>query len=483
MEDQNPLANNTRDTECTRIPITEDEVEDHHQYFDGRQIHRVPQVMRFKKHNEEDLYAPKIVSIGPYYHGLPELGMAEELKHKVLTDFVSCSGKDREFFYCQIFKVIDQIRNCYVGVSRDAYDDGELAEIMLLDASFAIYLMKVFVSDKEKYDHFCQHLGMALLTFAFQDMLLLENQIPLCVIKLLTKLIYGKREEGHMLICDFISNATFGVSRLKIIPGEDRRQPLHLLDATHRIFVKELDNTGEELVEELDNAGEERVEELDNTGEELVEDSVNAEKRPVSKCLWWPWRKQNQNEFENYNRQFRSVTDLKAKGIHFKPSSYCLKNIKFKSYKFYGQLELPVWLFTINSKPYFTQMIAYEASPESNADSIIICYVNFLKSLIIKPEDVKELREKKILFSTLDSDEQIVKLIKQIDNYGLEDDWIFYDVKKGIEKHCSSKAKTWFAELINTHFRSPWTLIALFAATFLLCLTFLQTYYTMNLPK
>ncbi|CAA2997465.1 Hypothetical predicted protein [Olea europaea subsp. europaea] len=127
-------------------------------------------------------------------------------------------------------------------------------------------------------------------------------------------------------------------------------------------------------------------------------------------------------------------------------------------------------------------MIAYEASPESDTGIPIICYVNFLKSLIVKSEDVKELREKKILFSTLDSDEQVVEVIKEIDTSGLDNYYIFDDVKMRIEKHCSSKAKTWIAELIHTYFRNPWTFIALLAATFLLCLTFLQTYYTVN-PK
>ncbi|CAA2988351.1 Hypothetical predicted protein, partial [Olea europaea subsp. europaea] len=56
-----------------------------------------------------DYYAPKMVSFGPSYHGLPKLGIAEEFKKKVLALFVSSSGKDKQFFYCQISKVVDQI--------------------------------------------------------------------------------------------------------------------------------------------------------------------------------------------------------------------------------------------------------------------------------------------------------------------------------------------------------------------------------------
>ncbi|KAL2501964.1 Plant protein of unknown function [Forsythia ovata] len=125
-------------------------------------------------------------------------------------------------------------------------------------------------------------------------------------------------------------------------------------------------------------------------------------------------------------------------------------------------------------------MIAYKASPGSDVGFSIICYINFLKSLIVKPEDVKELREKKILFSNLDGDEQVVQVIKEIDTCGIYLATIFDDVKMRIEEHCSNKAKTWIAKLIHTYFRNPWTFIALLAAIFLLYLTFLQTYYTIN---
>ncbi|CAA2994897.1 Hypothetical predicted protein [Olea europaea subsp. europaea] len=133
-----------------------------------------------------------MVSFGPYHHGSPELGMAEEFKHEVLTMFVSSSGKDKEFFYCQIFKVIDQIRDCFVGVSREVCDDAALAEMMLLDACFAIYPMEITLRKKENFLHFRQHFGMALMTFPFHDMRLLDNQIPLWDIKIESYTFYGK---------------------------------------------------------------------------------------------------------------------------------------------------------------------------------------------------------------------------------------------------------------------------------------------------
>ncbi|CAA2998288.1 Hypothetical predicted protein [Olea europaea subsp. europaea] len=461
MGDQLLSANNTRDK---RNPITEfeDEAEDGDIVRDDRRIRKVPKVLQFKGHNEEDYYTPKLVSFGPYYHGLEELRLGEEWKHEVFTTFYSYSGKDKEFFLREIFKVVDQIRNCYVAVSRDSYDDEALAEMMLLDTCFAIYLMRLSLGDEEKIMHFYIYLGLPALPLVLRDLYLLENQIPLWFIKFL-----GNTEEGWELISDFSISASAKDRRLKGILRQGEKQPFHLLDAFYRLFVLELENPNEFV------AATHRDLELDNAG-----------KWPVKKYQWWPRRKQNPDEFENPkpNRQSRSVTDLKAKGIHFKPSSDCLKDIKFKSYTFYGQLQLPVCLFTVDSKLLFTHMIAFEMTPESGDEYTVTYYVSFLKSLIVKSEDVKELREKKILFSSLDYDEQIVEAIKEINTGGYGVDKMFDDVKRAIENHCSSKSKTWIAELIYTYFRNPWTVTALLAATFLLCLTFLQTYYTMN-PK
>lgn len=128
----------------------------------------------------------------------------------------------------------------------------------------------------------------------------------------------------------------------------------------------------------------------------------------------------------------------------------------------------------------FSNLIAFEMSPRMYNKFSVTSYFNFMKTLINNAKDVKVLREKGILISVLASDEEVLHVFKSIDTYGFSNFGLFYEVKMRINEHCNSKANTWMAELINTNFRSPWAVIALTAATFLLCLTFLQTYYTIN---
>ncbi|KAI3470998.1 hypothetical protein Pfo_027661 [Paulownia fortunei] len=430
-----------------------------------RRMRRLPSVLREEEQIKHD-YDPKVVSFGPYHHGKSELYLGESFKHKALEIFVSGSGKDKCFFYNNIVEDIDEIRGCYDGVSTDEYDDEALAEMMLLDGCFLINHMEV-LSNSEKLVNVLYALGMVGFSFTVRDMFLLENQVPFRVISLLISLRYDT-EKGEDLLNRFLNFSAFqGRSRQNHHSRDDEGQPLHLLEAIRRTLASE----------------------------SCTKSNKQQSHFSLFQCFFFPWRKNREPEHGFYVGKIkeeanlntlvytsRSVTDLKAKGIHFKPSpTSCLKDVKFKSCGiFYGQLQLPVRFISDKTKVLFSNLIAYEICPNNVSDYTVSSYVNLMKSLIHCPKDVKELREKRILISNLGSDEQVLKVFKEMNTYGMENAGIFQDVKEKIEEHYNSKAKTWMAELIHTYFESPWTAIALFAAIFLLCLTFIQTYFTIH---
>ncbi|KAK4424873.1 hypothetical protein Salat_1680900 [Sesamum alatum] len=184
-----------------------------------------------------------------------------------------------------------------------------------------------------------------------------------------------------------------------------------------------------------------------------------------------------ERDIRRYVHSFRSATDLTAKGIYFKPSSsQSLKDAKFKSSLVYAQLELPTWGVSIYTKVFFLNMLAYEMSPNNVNNGVVTSYINLMKSLIESTEDVKELREKKILYNMLGSDEQVRDVYKEIKTYGNPP--VFHDLQEKIQAHYNSKMKTWIAELIHTHFRTPWTVIGLLAAISLLAIASVNVYFS-----
>ncbi|XP_041990788.1 UPF0481 protein At3g47200-like [Salvia splendens] len=404
-----------------------------------RMLHRVPIQLRQDK---KQIYEPVVVPLGPYHHRLhPQSHLVEPLKDE-LQDIVCGDASRKGFLLSNISERIDEIRYFYGGA--DGYADGELAEMMLRDACFLI----CYIGEDETYNLICQRLGMSGVLFMFRDMFMLENQVPLWLISLI-------HPDHDSLLCQYLSYNIFGDDRLTQLPWADGRgeEPLHLLEAMH----------GTSFI-------------LDET----QENSSNL-LRLVKQCNNLNTRKQgSRTNWQMMNTPFWSATDLKAKGVHFRRSSYCLTDIKFESFAWYAELHLPFFYITYNSKVFFSNAIAFEMSPETDTNMGVTAYFNFMKILINNAGDVKVLREKGILYSMLANDEEVVEMVKSIDTYGFPDDCVFSDVNMRIEKHCTSKARTWMAELINTNFRSPWSVIALAAATFLLCLTFIQTYFTIN---
>ncbi|KAH6768367.1 hypothetical protein C2S51_013703 [Perilla frutescens var. frutescens] len=427
---------------------------------------RVPTLVR---QGRDQIYDPVLVSLGPYYHGKSRLKRVEALKVQIVNEVLSSSLR-RQKLLDEIRRRLDDIRSFYGGGGADKYGDEELAEMMLRDACFLVYCMKTMTAHQDqKHCTVHRHLGMSRVAFVVRDFFMLENQLPFWIIKTLVSLT---SQDNHQALAaansddnDHGNNGceTFFCNLMpSMITGDydsqqETKTPLHLLDARRTTFIQQ---------------------------KEMMKNSCQVNKDNSSCHCFFKSRdgtkKKEKEKMMMTNNPFRSVTDLKAKGIHFRPSSYCLTDIKFCSHSFYGKLRLPILSLDNKTNVIFSNIIALEMCPDSGTDFAVISYVKFMKSLIEKAEDVKELREKSIIMSCLASDEEVVKMFKEFNTDGSCGKDMFREIRERINEHCNSKSKTFKAELIHTYFRSPWTAIALFAAILILCincLNFILNYY------
>ncbi|PIN08327.1 hypothetical protein CDL12_19100 [Handroanthus impetiginosus] len=460
----------------------------------GRKIQKVPELL-LKEQNSQD-YIPKVVSIGPYHHGKPELRLAESVKPETLK-MVLWENEDS---YYQVIKnniknnIID-IRNCYENNPIDSYKDDELVRIMLLDACFIMIYIEGSMpplrpSDKEMIHQnasdMLETLGLLTMSTVLLDIFLLESQIPFWILKFVLRSRYNK-EESRELLHRYVTRSVFGDFGAKT-SSSPKNEELHLLEAFHRIVAFDFPHKPKKTCLSFINC---RFFSCTRAKEKTSLDASISANRNIgpksgesSRCISRFRSHMNKlkaracqrlvkklNESDHAKdgsmHSFRSATDLKAKGILF-------KHVKFTSNWIYGKLQLPHWCVAIYTKVFFLNMTAYELSPNNPSQVVVTAYINLMKLLIVKPEDVKELREKKILLCKLGSDKQILKVYQDINTYGADNSSIFQEVKNGIEAHHISKAKIWMAELIHTYFRSPWTFITLLVAIVLLVLTLLQ---------
>lgn len=421
--------------------------------LDNRKIQRLPALLLAEEKEENDYY-PKVVSIGPYHHGKTELAQVEAFK-PMAVELLVRNPEEKESLYQQVLGMIGEVRNCYEGESVTNYSDDYLAQMMLQDASLIIIEMVLSIQldvmgdgqQLRAWNAMIEHLGRLTIATLFRDFFLVDNQVPLGVLELLIRLLYGDGIEVEM-IYRYLNRSIFGEERR----GENFSvpPPLHLLEVMHRVLVSD-----------------------------CVE--VAPEETSCNGCvvrLFSPRNEATENWATKQTHSFRTVTDLKAKGIHFRPSATrSLKDVGFKSGFFYATLRLPGWFMSPYSKPFFKNLVAYELLPGILTDPVVVSYVDLMQSLVERAEDVKELRESRILYHQLGSDEEILNVYKSINNHGASSSAIFARVKDRIQVHYNSRTNTWMAELIHTYFRSPWTLIAFLAATTVIVLTAAQLYY------
>ncbi|XP_059305770.1 UPF0481 protein At3g47200-like isoform X1 [Lycium ferocissimum] len=421
----------------------------------GRKIQKVPSCLRDE--NKDHLYVPKIVSFGPYHHGNPKFQITEEYKYKVMHRLIP-GDDDVVNIYNSFLVSIKEIRDCYVEGSTDRYSDAELARMLLLDACLLLSFMLDIRSAVSALD-------LATIYAIIDDILLLENQIPLWILKRLATSIFG---DGNIIAQDI------NYSSWKELLGK---------------FCKKLVfSVFEEAIIELGSSDDDCLYLCDDDCLHLLQlfrevyvsgyDTGRRNALPPSTCFQKYFRcarvSKNQREVDGIN-SFESVRDLKSKGILCKPSSLkTLTGIKFKSHYLFAQLELPPLRIDTISMVTYANMIAYEMSIDTSAMAIdfqITNYINFMKSLIISAEDVKELREQGILFNGLGTDKEVVKVLQEIPAGPLISFGSFLDVKREIQHHTSSKKGIFLAELFSTHFSSPWSIMTLLVVIVLLGLT------------
>ncbi|KAL0413617.1 UNVERIFIED_CONTAM: hypothetical protein Sradi_1563400 [Sesamum radiatum] len=185
-----------------------------------RVMPKVPALLIEEEKNKED-YIPKVVSIGPYHHSKPGLGLAEAFKPKAVEMFVS-GGEPNHFYYDKVFERIDEIRSCYEEEATKTYSNSKLAEMMLCDACFIIIRMEANMPAEQnremgrigarkhaKYWTMDQNLGRLKMALSYRDLLLLENQIPFWIVKLFITLRY-KEDEGEELLNRWLCTRSTG---------------------------------------------------------------------------------------------------------------------------------------------------------------------------------------------------------------------------------------------------------------------------------
>ncbi|KAE7999644.1 hypothetical protein FH972_004051 [Carpinus fangiana] len=265
-----------------------------------------------------------------------------------------------------------------------------------------------------------------------QDMLMLENQLPLFVLERLLELQLGiayKKGDAALLIAKFFRHS--GLTTLTEEPWPTEvllsiKGSLHCLDVFRECILKKC----------------------------WIEKDVD-ERRSLSKC---PSQKQH---------YIHCLTTLRKVGIKFKKRENCrFWDIKFNG----GVLEIPQLYIYYDTKSLLLNLIAFEkCHPECIKN--VTCYVLFMDNLIKSAKDVAYLRSRGII-TGLESNAEVADLFN-----GLCKEIVFSggcsylcELSRDVNWYFNLKYK--FASLKHKFANDPWAIFFTGAAVSFLLLTF-----------
>ncbi|KAI3835062.1 hypothetical protein MKX03_020356 [Papaver bracteatum] len=418
-------------------------------------IHRVPDV--FHKMTEPSKYRPQAISIGPFHCGDQTLKANESLKlryaHSLLAgtakkrfpreeeeelttttgsiELISTGDEEEEkelatsgalitdkgwftiFEECvtSIKKIESKARRCYS--EPIDLNSGEFVKMMVIDGLFIIELLIEIGLGKVPFEF-----NLLLGNRVTMDLLLLENQLPLFVLKCLFDQIElpAKIERWSLMdiIVYFLSSDT-----MNLVPegtnhfnghGEQCEGAKHLLD-------------------------------LLGTMLQLLRGKE---------------------------------TSLNRAGVRFKKGS---KTESFMDVKFCseGIFEIPPTDIYNGTDTVFRNLIACEQLYSGRYD--MTSYSVLMDSLINSAEDVAVLREAGIFRNFLGCDEDVSNIFNKLGLEVILKENSYSNLEKKVHRYYKKRRHIWKATLKREYFNNPWAIISVFAAGLLILLTIISTVF------
>ncbi|KAL4191869.1 hypothetical protein AMTRI_Chr06g169390 [Amborella trichopoda] len=390
-----------------------------------RCIYKVP---RFLKELHNEAFIPRVVSLGPFHHGSPHLQPMEQHKRRALLHFLNRSKHPLKVYLDALQAKEQAIRDCYEWPCDLAPPESvEFLNMMLLDGCFLLELHRVSQTDSEtgyaaEDPVFGSKLALFFAHHHNNDLMMLENQIPLMVLNtLLDPLGTGICTRVNELMLELLGEE---------IQGEvsEGKMGLHALQVY--IMNSLIGNIPE--IEELSDP-------------------------------------------EPYFKKLPSATALHEAGVRFEISSMSgLTNITFD----HGVLRLPWIAIHGSTEAFFLNVMAFEQLNVRNSNCVC-SYISFLDDLIDTTKDIELLVSSGIIENRMGSDEHVADVFNKVTKgIVFSENPHLMGVRTRLIRYCKKRRNRWGAYFIHTYLSDPWTLISLLAAVFLLLLTVVQTLYT-----
>ncbi|XP_078149458.1 UPF0481 protein At3g47200-like [Carex rostrata] len=301
--------------------------------------------------------------------------------------------------------------------------------MMLLDGCFMIEVLRMNEHSDDYATNdpvFSSRMNPLRKPYIKRDMLLLENQLPLLVLKALLEVEnVGQTDDEYIngLVLSYCGkNLKANLSTLASHPLELYRMSLLHEDTTSQVKSPPISET------------------------KVIENAVE---------LW-----------ESGVRFRCKVGDhASLRNINFDPKT--------------GMLELPFLPVHDGTEHFLLNMVAYEQIHVGTGNDIM-SYVMFMDALIDTADDVKLLQKKKIIINSLASHKDVADLFNKLSKEAAHDapNDVFNNVRFELSNYYEKRRNKWRASLRHQYLHNPWRVLSILAASLVIFLTFVQTLYS-----
>ncbi|XP_031504318.1 putative UPF0481 protein At3g02645 isoform X2 [Nymphaea colorata] len=405
---------------------------------------------------------PHMASLGPYHRGRKHLKPMEHHKERALYRILKRSGVS-----------ISDLDGSLKGVEldlRDSYDDldtqwtsDKFLRMMLLDGCFMLELFRarLYPDTKDQDDPVFSRDSVVMGTVIRRDMLILENQIPLLVLRKLR----GTEEKKEINDDTYLKELFQKALGLFDLPVNERN--LHILDIYRKCLIMEtapMQQTTPSAQVSTKPVCTRCLSGLHVAGGKLKSMLTSIPTLDCRALCCRPIPKSH----------VRSAMRFHEAGVGFKKREpqNGLK-ITFEN----GVLTLPSILVDDHTAAIYKNILAFEIMhPKLWKDRKVVSYVGFMDSLVDTAEDVNLLCSRGIMMNMLGSDEEAAQVFN---NLGVG---IPYcpdrEIDDPLQTYAASGWNAARAYLKRKYFRNPWAAVSLLAAIVLLDLTFIQSFFS-----
>uniref|UniRef100_F6HNY3 Uncharacterized protein n=1 Tax=Vitis vinifera TaxID=29760 RepID=F6HNY3_VITVI len=402
-------------------------------------IFNVPKTLMATK---PDCYVPQEVALGPYHRWRPELYEMERYK------LAAAKRIQKNLQSLKFHSLVDQltkheprIRACYHKFLE--FNGETLAWMMAIDASFLLEFLQVYAMKEgrmltrvsSRMSHLVDYAGTKSAHNAIlRDMVMLENQIPLLVL----------RQEGK--------EESFGDSSYRIIFSK----PVKVILKLPWTIVSNLPGFAilKQPVEYF-FFSQDKEENKPENGNSKSNSSIV--KPPLIEEITIP-----------------SVSELSKSGVRFLPTNGGISSITFDAKMV--TLYLPTVSLDVNTEVTLRNLVAYESS-NASGPLVITRYTELMNGIIDTKEDAKFLRERGIVLNRLKSDEEVANLWNGMSRSIRLTKVPFLDkVIEDVNKYHSGRWKVKAGKFMKRYVFGSWQFLTFLAAILIVLLMTLQAF-------